>query len=90
MSLSQTYPANYASVLYPGPSGYQENILPKIADTGMGGNSADYTSKAVGGARRTIPNGPARRKSRRKMASRKWRGSGRDKKKSKRGTGKRR
>lgn len=50
MSLSQSYPKGYDSVLYPGGTNTnQETILPKIPDSGMGGNSAAYTSNKVGG-----------------------------------------
>ena len=50
MSLSQNYPKGYDSVLYPGgTNANQETILPKIHDSGMGGNSATYTSNKVGG-----------------------------------------
>jgi hypothetical protein len=50
MSLSQSYSKGYDSVLYPGgTNANQETILPKIPDSGMGGNSAAYTSNKVGG-----------------------------------------
>lgn len=53
MSLSQSYPQGYPSMLYP-PSGsqYQQTILPAVSPNTLGGNAADYMSKAVGGSRR--------------------------------------
>jgi hypothetical protein len=53
MSLSQTYPSNYPSLLYPSSgSQFQQTILPRELPHGTGGNAADYMSKAVGGSRR--------------------------------------
>lgn len=53
MSLSQNYPKGYDSVLYPGGTNVnQQTILPKIHDSGMGGNSAAYTSNKVGGGKK--------------------------------------
>ena len=54
MSLSQSMPPNYQSLLYPNTNGItpQQTILPKELTHGTGGNAADYMSKAVGGSRR--------------------------------------
>jgi hypothetical protein len=54
MTLSQSYPSSYPSFLYPPnstPSTVNEQILPKISDSSLGGNSIDYQSKLVGGRR---------------------------------------
>lgn len=53
MSLSQSYPSSYPSILYPNstPSTFNDQILPKISDSTLSGNSADYQSKLVGGRR---------------------------------------
>jgi hypothetical protein len=54
MTLSQYYPSSYPSFLYPPnstPSTVNEQILPKISDSSLGGNSIDYQSKLVGGRR---------------------------------------
>jgi len=54
MSLSQSMPPNYQSLLYPNTNGVtpQQTILPKELTHGTGGNAVDYMSKAVGGRRR--------------------------------------
>lgn len=53
MSLSQTMPPNYQSLLYPntGTNLPQQTVLPAELAHGTGGNAADYMSKAVGGSR---------------------------------------
>ena len=48
MSLSQTMPPGYQSILYPNST---QNILPAELSHGTGGNSAIYMSKSVGGKR---------------------------------------
>jgi hypothetical protein len=64
MSLSQNYPKGYDSILYPGGTNTnQETILPKIIDSGTGGNSAVYTSNKVGGQARKRLSRRYRRKS---------------------------
>jgi len=56
MSLSQSMPPNYQSLLYPnvgaGTALPQQTVLPAVLAHGTGGNAADYMSKAVGGGRR--------------------------------------
>lgn len=54
MSLSQSMPPGYQSLLYPNSGSVlpQQTILPAELSHGTGGNAADYMSKAVGGRRR--------------------------------------
>lgn len=53
MTLSQSYPSSYPSILYPNttPSTFNDQILPRISDSALSGNAADYQSKLVGGRR---------------------------------------
>jgi hypothetical protein len=76
MSLSQNYPNGYESVLYPRSSNFQENILPKIHDSGMGGNSSAYNSNQVGGGKRYKRMRKSVRKMRRSYRGRRYRRRG--------------
>lgn len=52
MSLSQSMPPNYSSIMYPNSGAVNGSVLPAELAHGTGGNAADYMSKAVGGRRR--------------------------------------
>ena len=83
MSLSQTMPPNYQSVLYPSSGSGSGAVLPAVHANGTGGNAVDYMSKAVGGRRHRRHRTIIRRRS--SSSRRRWRSAGRKTRKISRG-----